>query len=103
MPYIDTPSVNTAVTSLRKCHFVTVETYASPITSNVQLKAWVSSPRVAKIYYAARGYICKLHTLYVPRNVSPVTLPRRSCTDRHQMADDVTMLNLGVSQDATRC
>ena len=101
MPYIDTSNVNTAVTTLRKCHFVTVETGVLPITSKVQFKAWVSSQRVARFYYAARGHVCKLHALYILKNVSPVTLPRRSCTDRRQMADDFTRLNVGVSQKAT--
>ena len=101
MPYIDTPIVNTAVTSLRKCPFVTVENDLLPVTSIVQFKAWVSSPRIAGFYYAARGHICKLHALYVLRNVSPVTLRRRRCTDRHQMADDVTRLNVEDSQNAT--
>jgi len=84
------------------CPFVSVETGVLPITSNVQFKVWVSSPRVARFYYAARGHIFKLPDLYILRNVSPVTLPCRSCTDRHQMAVDVTSLNVVVSQNANR-
>ena len=58
---------------------------------------WTLSLLLRMSSVPTRKYLC--YTYF--RNVSHVTLPRWSSTDRHQRAGDVTSLNVGIPRKST--